>query len=289
MGLKDKLLSQSGQFNYNKKNYEKLSNENSSLKKEIDDLSGELNILKDILVHKDKVNELNKNYCPICGHISHFKPYGTFKREKVICPHCQSFERVRLSYLLIEKRFSELFHNKNIKLLHFAPEKLLYNIFNENKNIDYYPVDLNPEISKIKKITLRDLVNMENIPYDDKQFDVIYNSHVLEHVPDDFKAIGELYRVLKKDGICIIMIPLSDLSETLEKEEYSTPELRKKHYGETNHLRKYGKDFKQRLESVGFNVEEIYPEDLVDYEWEIDFFRLKREDHFKDGLYVCTK
>ena len=129
---------------------------------------------------------------------------------------------------------------------------------------------------------------MENIPYDDEQFDVIYNSHVLEHVPDDLKAIGELYRVLKKDGICIIMIPLSDLSETLE-EEYSTPELRKKHYGEEDHLRKYGKDFKQRLESVGFTVEEIYPEDLVDYEWEIDFFRLKREDHFKDGLYVCTK
>ena len=138
----------------------------------------------------------------------------------------------------------------------------MYKIFNNQENIDYYPVDINPKRYKKNKINIREKVNMENIPYEDNTFDFIYNSHVLEHVPDDIKAMGQLRRVLKEDGICLVTIPLFNIPKTLENEEYNTPELRLKHYGQKNHLRKYGNDFKNRLESVGFDVEEVEPKDI---------------------------
>lgn len=62
--------------------------------------------------------------------------------------------------------------------------------------------------------------------------DFIYNSHVLEHVPNDFKGMCELYRVLKDDGVCITLIPQFNLETTFENDEYNIPELRRKYYGQ---------------------------------------------------------
>lgn len=57
----------------------------------------------------------------------------------------------------------------------------------------------------------------------------------------------ELYRVLKDDVVCIILIPQFNLETTLENDEYNTPELRRKYYGQEDYLTKYGLDFKDRL------------------------------------------
>lgn len=48
-------------------------------------------------------------------------------------------------------------------------------------------------------------VNLNNLPYNDKEFDFVCCSHVLEHVTDINKAIQELKRVCKKT--LIICIP----------------------------------------------------------------------------------
>jgi ubiquinone/menaquinone biosynthesis C-methylase UbiE len=40
-----------------------------------------------------------------------------------------------------------------------------------------------------------------DLPFEDNQYDVILCNHVLEHIPDDTKAMQELYRVLKPGGI----------------------------------------------------------------------------------------
>jgi ubiquinone/menaquinone biosynthesis C-methylase UbiE len=37
------------------------------------------------------------------------------------------------------------------------------------------------------------------LPFEDNQYDVILCNHVLEHIPDDTKAMQELYRVLKPE------------------------------------------------------------------------------------------
>jgi ubiquinone/menaquinone biosynthesis C-methylase UbiE len=52
----------------------------------------------------------------------------------------------------------------------------------------------------------------ENIPFPDKSFDVVYSSHVIEHVYSEVKALAEMKRVLKDDGILIIGMPTATMA-----------------------------------------------------------------------------
>lgn len=255
------------------------------LKQENNDILNSLDLFK-LLFIKKYMNELNlNNYCPICGEFSNFDSFGVPERKKAQCPNCKSLERQRMTHLLFLNKFPELFNEKEIKLLHFAPEYVFYKFFTSKSNIDYYPVDIDPDDYLNKQVTIRDIVNMEEIPYGDNKFDIIYNSHVLEHVPDDIRAMSELYRVLKDDGICITLIPYyKSLDKTFENPEYNTPELREKYFGQKDHLRKYGKDFKNRLESVGFKVEEYMPLDIIKNDFEKQLFGLINET-----IFVCRK
>lgn len=248
-------------------------------------LSNELNIIKHALNKEDMLSFEEENYCPICGKVSVFGPFGTTPRMHAKCLNCGSLERHRLVYLFFQKTYSYLLENENINLLHFAPEPLFYRYFIKNENINYFPVDIDPEGFMRRNIKIKQKVDMQDIPYPDKMFDFIYNSHVLEHIPDDLKGMRELYRVLKEDGVCITLIPQQfTLKTTLENDEYNTPELRRKYYGQEDHVRKYGLDFKYRLESVGFNVEEIRAEDLLYSGEERNLYKL-----INDVIYVCTK
>lgn len=245
----------------------------------------ELSLLKQIIIKGSGINFEKENYCPICGNLSEFESYGATPRSHVKCPHCNSLERHRLVFYLFQQRYSDLLTNKNIALLHFAPETMFYNYFRNNKNIDYYPVDISPEIYEARHIHIRSKVDMENIPYENNKFDFIYNCHVLEHVPNDNKAMQELYRVLKDDGVCITMVPLfRDLDKTFEDEKHNTPELRLKYYGQHDHRRKYGLDFKEKLEDVGFNVEEVMTEDIIKSSIDKKILKLTQ-----DTIFICTK
>lgn len=261
----------------------------SILKKDLNDLKyqnekiiNDINYIEELLKKESKID--NEHICPICGYKSEFLPLNAqYPNEIVRCPKCKSLHRHRLIFLLFAKKFKHLLDNP-IKLLHFAPEPCLYNFFREKENIDYYPVDINPEGYKSRNIFIRCKVNMENIPYEDNNFDVIYNSHVLEHVPKDIQAMAELRRVLKPNGVCFIMVPMSGNQETLEKEEYNTPELRLKYYNQEDHLRFYGKDFRNRLASVGFNVQELRAEDIVNSE-EMELYGISQWDK----VFICKK
>tara|TARA_B110000902_G_C14244969_1_gene563917 strand:- start:933 stop:1700 length:768 start_codon:yes stop_codon:yes gene_type:complete len=52
----------------------------------------------------------------------------------------------------------------------------------------------------------------ENLTYENESFDVVYSSHVLEHVNDESKALDEMRRVLKKDGVLIIGMPTASMA-----------------------------------------------------------------------------
>ena len=191
--------------------------------------------------------------CNICN--KEFMFWGVFSpgqyKRFAACPHCGSLERQRILWFYINNE--NIIKNKKIKLLHFAPEKCLFDIFSNNPLIDYYPVDFSPDYPNI-----RDVVDIQDIPYEDKIFDLIICIHVLECVPNEQKAISELKRVLKLDGTAFIMSSVFHGSEkTLENPDYNTPELRLKHYTSKIYQRKYGRDFAERIQMADLFVETI--------------------------------
>jgi SAM-dependent methyltransferase len=95
---------------------------------------------------------------------------------------------------------------------------------------------------------------ISNIDHDSDYFDIIICCHVLEHVPDDRKAMKELFRVLKPKGQAILQVPISYALETFEDTTIQTPEARFAAYGQTDHVRLYGSDYSDKLKSVGFKV-----------------------------------
>jgi len=218
--------------------------------------------------------------CPACqNRFPVYLPFGENLRKNARCPHCRSLERHRTLWLYF-KNHTDLFSStKNIKLLHFAPEDVFLKKFATLNNIDYYPVDFNPRLRGI-----RDAVDVQHIKYDDEMFDIVICNHVLEHVEDDHQAIRELRRVLKKDGVAYIDSPVFKIKTTLEDPEYNTPELRFKHYGQHDHLRRYGMDYVQRLENGGFLVNVIEPNKNFKKE-ELLRYGIKKGEK----IYLCTK
>ena len=135
-----------------------------------------------------------------------FLPYGYDKvRENVLSPSTLSLERHRLFWLYL-KNETTFFSEKN-KVLHFAPEQAFYKRFRKMKNLDYTTTDLNSPIADVK-------ADICNLPFEDNTYDYIFCNHVLEHIPDDLKAMQELYRVLVPGGTGIFQIP-QDLTKNI--------------------------------------------------------------------------
>ena len=254
-----------------------------SIEDELEQLKNNVDLVKYMMMNQ--YLDSNRNLCPICGNISEFIDFGKPRRKNVRCTHCRSVERHRQVWLFFKKMFKKELETRNMSVLHFAPEPAFYKYFSKFDNVDYYPVDLEPESYERRNIKIREQVDMQEMPFPDGKFDLIYASHVLEHVPDDIKAMNELYRVLKYGGRCVLLVPLRySLEKTIEKEEYNTPELRIKHYGQANHLRRYGLDFKDRLESIGFKVTPMDAEDIVPSDIERKFYRTGR-----NRIFLCKK
>ncbi|MEC7265648.1 MAG: methyltransferase domain-containing protein, partial [Bacteroidota bacterium] len=137
------------------------------------------------------------------------------------------------------------------KLLHFAPEQAFYKRFKKLKNLGYTTTDLNSPLADVK-------ADICNLPFEDDSFDVILCNHVLEHIPDDTKAMQELYRVLKPGGWGVFQIP-QDLKreKTFEDDSIIDKKERAKIFGQYDHVRIYGRDYFDKLRSIGFTVEEV--------------------------------
>lgn len=70
-------------------------------------------------------------------------------------------------------------------------------------DIDKNAVDLARDKNKDGKKGIQfEVMNAETLTFNDDSFDVVICSHVYEHVPHPQQMMREIYRVLKKDGIC---------------------------------------------------------------------------------------
>jgi SAM-dependent methyltransferase len=180
-----------------------------------------------------------------------FLPYGYGKniRKNALCPGTLSLERHRLLWLFLERNTT--FFNDKLKVLHFAPEQPFYKKFKSIKNWNYITCDLNSPLADIK-------ADICKLPFKNFEFDLIICNHVLEHIDNDFMAMEEIYRVLKKNGIGILQVPIDEsLSVTFEDKTIIDPKKKSELFGQYDHVRKYGKDFYDRLKSVGFKVKKI--------------------------------
>lgn len=179
-----------------------------------------------------------------------FLPYGYgTQRNNVLSPSTLSLERHRLLWLYLKNETN--FFSVSLKLLHFAPEQAFYNRFKKQKNLKYTTTDLESPLADVK-------ADICNLPFEDDAFDWILCNHVLEHIPDDTKAMQELYRILKPGGIAILQIP-QDLNRevTLEDDTITDRVERAKIFGQYDHVRVYGRDYFDKLRAIGFKVDEV--------------------------------
>lgn len=179
-----------------------------------------------------------------------FLPYGYGKqRSNVLSPSTLSLERHRLLWLYLKRETD--FFSKPLKVLHFAPEQAFYSRFRKQQNLDYTTTDLNSPLADVK-------ADICHLPFADEVYDVVLCNHVLEHIPDDTKAMQELFRILKPGGMAILQIP-QDLGRktTYEDDSITDKEERARIFGQYDHVRIYGRDYFDKLRSIGFKVEEV--------------------------------
>ncbi len=195
--------------------------------------------------------------CCFCKHrckISDLLPMGVQGRL-VVCPNCRSFDRERNVFLFL-KDHTNLFSGSNLRLLHFAPEKNLADQIAAQHNIKYITADLDGNRADEKQ-------DITQLTHGDDSFDAIICVHVLEHVPDDNNAMREMLRVLRPGGWALILVPIKKgLDKTLEDLSVTDPDERARLYGQSDHVRYYGKDFYDKLHHAGFQVS-VYPFDSI--------------------------
>lgn len=217
-------------------------------------------------------------YCVCCDRsFSKFLPYGNNPRAGVLCPFCHSLERTRMLDYYLQNE-TEVYR-RSIKILHFAPEKALEQKLKAAQKSNYVSADINPAFADV-------VVDIQAIPFEENSFDLIICSHVLGHIPDEKKAIDEMYRVLKPGGSALILTVLDFSRKTYENPEIKTPEERLHHFGEPDLLRLHGTDFIRRLERDRVNVEQIdYAQQFSEEEKE----KFRLGDRERGLIFKCVK
>lgn len=180
-----------------------------------------------------------------------FLPYGYENiRENALAPGTLSLERHRLFWLYLKNETS-FFTSENLRVLHFAPEQAFLKRFRKLKHLQYTTTDLHSPIADVK-------ADICDLPFEDNAYDFIICNHVLEHIPNDTKAMQELYRVLAPGGTAIIQVPYDKNREaTFEDNSITDRDERARIFGQYDHVRIYGMDYFQKLTAVGFNAQAI--------------------------------
>lgn len=206
-----------------------------------------------------------------------FLPYGyRTQRPNVLSPSTFSLERHRLLWLYLLRETD--FFTARLRVLHVAPEQAFYKRFKALKNVTYITTDLQSPLADVK-------ADITQLPFATGEFDVILCNHVLEHIEDDIQAMEELYRVMKPGGWGIFQVPVDTMrAVTFEDATVTSREERMRLFGQYDHVRIYGWDFFDRLQSVGFRVNAVSYVQKLHPSW-LEKYRLSATDI----LPVCYK
>jgi SAM-dependent methyltransferase len=202
----------------------------------------------------------NSVTCPICEKgFRKFLPYGRINpRANALCPHCLSLERHRLLWLYLQNR-TPFFIEKQ-PVLHIAPEACFIPRFEKIHGDQYITADIESPLAKVK-------MDIHKIPFPDDTFQVVLCNHVLEHVTDDMRALKEIARVLKPGGFAILQVPFFHPipDKTFSDPSVTDAKRREEIFGQDDHVRRYGKDYSQRIKQAGLKaVEDDYVNTLTE-------------------------
>lgn len=188
--------------------------------------------------------------CNSCGKpVARFYSYGG---RQFGCPFCQSSPRERLVIYCLD---NGLLTPPGQSILHVAPsERGIIERF--GKVDDYYPADLFPDIYPLVPTKRLDLMELN----DADRFDVVYLSHVMEHVPDDARVLENLFRALRPGGQGWFLVPLWS-KPSIDGVDLPARE-RERRFGQWDHVRQYGPDFVDRIAKAGFETNIIKVEDF---------------------------
>lgn len=198
----------------------------------------------------------DSRWCPICENSSSafLDHQVVLPREDAKCPFCKSLERHRLIWIVLQRK-TNFFTSPPRKVLDIAPDQMIRRRFRKLLGDRYITADLlEPDVDVKMDIT--------DVQYPDKSVDFIFCSHVFEHVPDDRKGMKELHRILTGEGVAIIAVPIT-AEKTVEDPSVQNPQERLRLFGQEDHVRRYGPDFKSRLSEAGFTVTVYSREDLL--------------------------
>lgn len=181
--------------------------------------------------------------------------------ENVFCPQCFSKNRERLLKAVFEKR---LVLDKNTRILHFSPEKNLYRWLCSIAMVT--TADTVPRLYTNIDRHIR-YADATRLAFSDNSFDLLIANHILEHIPEDEKAMREMHRVLTPDGIAVLQVPYSEtLPYTLEEPTIDDPQRQATLFGQRDHVRIYAlEDYLRRLKAAGFSVRLLPPEGLAEF------------------------
>jgi SAM-dependent methyltransferase len=179
--------------------------------------------------------------CPICGYHGTFldldRPSGV--RRHAVCPQCNAFERHRVQFVVV-KQVLERIRPSTLRLLHVAPEECLRKFLSER--FGQY------DTAGLQRPDVDHEVDLENLPFADRSYDFVFASHVLEHVRDDGKALSEIRRILRPDGIAVLPVPIL-AEKTVEYPEPNPHEL--------HHVRAPGLDYLDKYDRYFSHVDKI--------------------------------
>src|ERR1041385_333763 len=133
------------------------------------------------------------------------------------------------------------------RMLHFAPEAFFKQIF-----VRQFP---KYETADLFMKGVDHKVDLQDLPFTDGSYDLVFASHVLEHIRDDKKAIREIRRILKPNGVAILPVPIV-CAHTIEYPEANPREA--------GHVRAPGPDYFEKYKESFSRVEiyssQAYPE-----------------------------
>ncbi len=196
----------------------------------------------------DALDEDKKLTCNGCGHS--VAQYVQYAGKPNLCPRCGSTAKERLVLALLEA--GQLTIPTGGRYLHIAPseKRLMIRLAAAGS---YVAADLHPGVYEGHDVIELDVTQLANRQAEFGTFDIIYASHVLEHIPDDAAAMDAIAASLNPGGEFWMLVPLAD-GPTIDGDGTESTRQREQLFGQWDHVRQYGHDVHKRLESAGFDV-----------------------------------